>query len=60
MSCEGFLIAFKNVFISHAPKCTVNGHSYINYVLQFFEYLRNKLGGNLNYNLKLGQIMIGL
>ena len=29
-------------------------------LLQFFEYLRNKLGGNLDYNLKLDQIIIGL
>ena len=26
----------------------------------FFEYLRDNLGGNLNYNLKLGQMIIGL
>ena len=37
-----------------------NGHFCINYVLQFFEYHRNKLGGNLNYDLKLGQIIKGL
>ena len=61
MSCEGFLIAFKDISISHAPKCKVNSYSCINhvYTTTFFVYLSNKLGSNLIYKLKLDQTIIG-